>query len=75
MGKFEDFSHRRFGSMEVIERAYKPNDKHTFWWCKCDCGKEFISRADGIKYSREYSFNDLKGDNKPLHFDFAVFNN
>lgn len=164
MGKFEDFSHRRFGSMEVIERAYKPNDKHTFWRCKCDCGKEFISRADAIKnykvlscgcylgkinnlvgqtynllkviaiddektrqkgrayflcqcdcgnqtivrgsqlldgsaqscgclrssgeqkiasilschnikYSREYSFSDLKGDNKPLHFDFAVFNN
>lgn len=47
-----DLTNQRFYHMVVLERAYKPNDKHTYWKCKCDCGKIFISRADAIINSR-----------------------
>lgn len=52
MGKFNDLTNQRFYNMVVLERAYKPNDKHTFWKCQCDCGNIFISRADAILNNR-----------------------
>ena len=52
MGKFKDLTGQRFYNMIVLERAYKPNDKHTFWKCRCDCGNIFVSRADAILNNR-----------------------
>lgn len=48
MGKVHDLTGQRFYHFTVIERAYRPNDTHTYWKCRCDCGKIFISRADSI---------------------------
>lgn len=52
MGKFNDLTHQRFYHMTVLERVHKPNNNHTFWKCKCDCGNIFVSRADAILNNR-----------------------
>lgn len=80
MGKFNDLTNQRFNHMIVLERAYKPHDKHTFWKCQCDCGQIFISRADAILNNRVQScgcglgrYTDLTGQKygllTPLYFD------
>ena len=46
MGKGKDLTNQRFYHMVALERTHKPNDKHTFWKCRCDCGNIFISRTD-----------------------------
>lgn len=52
MRKGNDLTNKRFYHMVALERVHKPNDKHTFWKCQCDCGKIFISRTDAILSNR-----------------------
>lgn len=45
-----DLKGRRFGRLTVLEFSHLSDDrKRTYWKCKCDCGNEIITRADGIK--------------------------
>lgn len=50
MGKshFEDLSGKRFGMLSVLElsRIY---DGHTYWTCRCDCGKILEVNAARLK--------------------------
>lgn len=42
MAQFKDITGQRFGRLVAIEVAPKPptyKNRHTFWKCKCDCGK------------------------------------
>lgn len=39
MGKLIDLTNQRFGRLVVVEKAFVKN-QHTYWRCKCDCGKE-----------------------------------
>lgn len=48
MGRFIDLTGQKFGSVKVISRA--PNKgSHTMWYCKCDCGKEFICDSYNLR--------------------------
>lgn len=45
-----DLSGNRYGRLVVIEFSRLSKDKkRTYWKCRCDCGKEIIARADGLK--------------------------
>lgn len=80
MGKGKDLTNQRFYHMVALERTHKPNDKHTFWKCRCDCGNIFISRTDAILNNRVKScgcglgkYPDLIGQKygllTPIHID------
>lgn len=97
---------QRFGKLIVLEKDEKISKEkgHTYWRCKCDCGRErsvyhthLISgdtsscgclhsngeniiedmlKAANLTYSKEFVFNDLKGEGGGvLRFDFAIFEN
>lgn len=44
----EDITGQKFGRLTVIEFSHIEKRK-TYWKCRCDCGKEIITRADGLK--------------------------
>ena len=46
MGKFNNLTNQKFGELVVIERDFSRKNKHTYWKCKCSCGKEISTRAD-----------------------------
>lgn len=45
---FKDITGQKFGRLTVIN-FNKQEGKHTFWTCKCECGKECVRRKDGLK--------------------------
>lgn len=38
-GNIVDLTGKRFGKLQVIKMLDKRRDRHTYWVCKCDCGK------------------------------------
>ena len=46
--KLNDLTGQRFGRLTVIERAPNKKSPSTRWRCKCDCGKETISRGTSL---------------------------
>lgn len=46
-GRFNDLTGRRFGRLEVVDRAQNRN-KHVYWRCRCDCGKDVEVRGDAL---------------------------
>lgn len=55
MGKFKDLTGQRFGRLTVIERAedrISPSGKRVVRWkCKCDCGNDYLTSGDYLKYN------------------------
>lgn len=52
MGIIADLSDKKFGKLTVIEKAEikpKPKNRHTYWRCICDCGKESVVSSDKLK--------------------------
>ena len=46
-----DLTGLRFGKLTVLERA--PNKgKRVMWRCRCDCGREIVTRGDALKSGR-----------------------
>ena len=43
----EDLTGKRFGHLTVI--AYAGSKKCAMWRCRCDCGKEIVTRASSLK--------------------------
>lgn len=58
MGKFNDLTGQKFGELLVLERDYSKAGKHTYWKCKCSCGKVFSTRADALRSSKTKSCGD-----------------
>lgn len=51
--QIEDLTGKRFGRLLVWELGTKIKPrKHTYWICKCDCGKLKKVRADSLKNGR-----------------------
>ena len=48
MGNFIDLAGQRFGNLTVIERSGSRN-REALWHCKCDCGKETLSRSASLR--------------------------
>ena len=58
MGKVIDLVGNRYGALEVIARAPKPeNAKSTsaFWLCRCDCGNEKVISGNVLKQGKARS--------------------
>lgn len=54
MPKFIDLTGERFFCLKVIQR-YKDHDgyhNHTYWQCKCDCGKMAIVASEHLRSGR-----------------------
>ena len=51
MPAFIDLSGMRFGKLTVLERdkTHYGRGDHTYWICKCDCGKTTRVRPDALK--------------------------
>lgn len=51
MSAFIDLSGMRFGRLTVLERdkTHCGRGDHTYWICKCDCGKTTKVRPDALK--------------------------
>lgn len=47
--KLEDLTGWKFGRLTVIEKAEKDKYGHWKWRCICDCGKETIAYAAGLR--------------------------
>lgn len=54
MGKFEDFTGRKFGKWTVIERGEVKN-KTTYWVCECECGNIKEVRSCDLKSGKSKS--------------------
>lgn len=70
---YNELKGRKFGKLTVIERAVpkKPNKKHTFWKCKCECGNEIITSSNhlltGHTRSCGCSHKELTGEKNPSY--------
>lgn len=60
MSNFQDLIGKRFNNLTVIKRV--ANNKHggIMWLCKCDCGKEMITRGRSLKINHTQSCGCLK---------------
>lgn len=50
MSQLIDLTGQRFGHWLVICRAFKSNDKGTYWYCRCDCGTEGAVFGADLRY-------------------------
>ena len=44
-----DLSGKRFGKLLAIKRVYLKTDRHPYYLCRCDCGKEKAIRAASLR--------------------------
>ncbi len=44
-----DETGNRYGRLLVIGRGDKPNGQGASWLCRCDCGKEFVTRGSALR--------------------------
>lgn len=48
MSTFVDLTGQRFGRLIALQSAGKDNGGNQMWKCRCDCGKETITRARSL---------------------------
>lgn len=67
MAQLEDLAGKIFGHWTVIKRA--ENNKHgsAQWLCRCECGKERVVRAQGLKNGSSKSCGCHKNDYNRTH--------
>lgn len=46
---YTDLTGNRFGSLLVVEKAYKDKHRKIHWKCKCDCGNIIYPSTDNLK--------------------------
>ncbi len=49
MGAFIDLTGQRFGHLVVTQKIAQAKDGGYFWRCKCDCGKEIVSKSGNLR--------------------------
>lgn len=49
MDKSKDITGCRFGRLTALERAGRDRQRCALWRCKCDCGKEIITRGSSLR--------------------------
>ena len=47
--RIKDETGKRYGMVTVIHRANKPKGQGAMWLCRCDCGKEFVTRGSSLR--------------------------
>lgn len=48
IGARKDYIGQKFGKLTVLEMLYNYKNNQTYCKCSCDCGKEIITRANGL---------------------------
>lgn len=48
VGTRKDYTGHKFGKLTVLEMLYNYKENVTYCRCKCDCGNEIITRANGL---------------------------
>lgn len=67
MPKFIDLTGMSFGRLDVLSRAYKDNDKKTYWKCLCACGAEALVLAHSLRSGNTKSCGCLHKDTVRTH--------
>lgn len=49
MPNFIDLTGQRFGCVTVLSRADNSSRGEVMWFCRCDCGNEFTTRARSLR--------------------------
>ena len=68
-----DLTNKQFGNLTVMYRVYPNNltKKHTYWKCKCKCGKETVVSSNHLRTGHTKScgcsHNYLKGSKSFLY--------
>lgn len=71
--KLIDLSNQTFGKLIVLYRVYpnKVSNKHTYWKCRCECGKEIVTSSNHLRTGHTQScgcmHNAKKGKNNPSY--------
>lgn len=60
MGKLIDLTGKKFNRLIVKERVIITNNRHSYWLCVCECGKEKIICGDGLRSGSTKSCGCLK---------------
>ena len=47
MAQLIDLTNKKFGRLTVLSKGTSKN-RHTYWKCKCECGKIKTIRTDGL---------------------------
>lgn len=66
MGSFENLSGRRFGRLKVLSIEEKRGNYY-YYRCKCDCGKEKITRGTALKAGSVKSCGCLQKEKARKH--------
>lgn len=48
MGARIDLKEKRFGRL-IVQEAAPSKNSHSYWLCKCDCGKECVTRTSNLQ--------------------------
>ena len=70
----KDCTGKKFGKLTVLEYHPHPDGNGPRWLCKCDCGREYIARADFLKMGRVRSCGCLAGEAQILRDNLAAKN-
>ena len=63
MSHLIDLTGQRFGRLVVVEKAKsKKGSTNAFWLCKCDCGKEIITRSTTLRKGQSKSCGCLRSE-------------
>lgn len=62
--RFMDLTGQRYGHLVVISLAEKAG-KHTFWWCRCDCGIGSKTTSNRLRTGMTKSCGCIKRSQKP----------
>lgn len=62
MPKAKDYSGQRFGSLTIISKEPSKSG-HTYWLCKCDCGKEKVIQTSHFTSGVTKSCGECEGRN------------
>ena len=62
----KDLTGQRFGRLTVLEFV-STEDRHTYWLCKCDCGKFVTVQGSHLNTSRAKSCGCFRSDFRLIH--------
>ena len=60
-----DLTGHRYGHLTVLERSYDKKSVgkaiHSFWLCRCDCGKQIVVSSNALRSGHTLSCGHLRG--------------
>ena len=62
MSRLIDLTGRRFGRLEVINRAENDHNGKSRWICVCDCGNEIVTTGNLLRRGKTKSCGCLHSD-------------